>query len=547
LAQREGTTEALLIDARGGVLASKFPAAEGTRDWDPEVAAALTRGASFAGRDTDPARRGDYEFIVPVNLPWGRFAYQTSFDHRTLDRELSDLRRTLALVWLLALGIGGGVFYLVGGRALMRSHQIALRRATRDGLTDLPNHRAFQEELASGIAQATRYGEAFSLLLLDIDDFKLLNDGHGHLHGDQVLKNVAAVLREGRVGDRAFRIGGDEFALILPKTDTDGAHVRARRLLRAFGPAGARASVGIGTLSGDVSGETLRAQADVGLYESKRRGGHQATHFQDIDHQVTLASSDKQQALIRLIGEERIETVYQPIWDLSTGTLIGLEALTRPDPEYGFSGPEEAFNVAEQMGRVRPLDILCATRAVRVGAQLPEGALLFINLSPHTLELDSDGDEWFHTAVQNAQLLPERVVVEVTERFSGRTEAVVNSLKKLRDRGFKVALDDVGTGNAGLEMLRQVDADFVKLDRSIVAAATTEPTARAVLMAMATFAHGTGSYVIAEGIEDQETLDFLDHIGKQHRTIGNIIRGGQGFGLGRPSGNTRPEPPRLRP
>ena len=101
---------------------------------------------------------------------------------------------------------------------------------------------------------------------------------------------------------------------------------------------------------------------------------------------------------------------------------------------------------------------------------------------------------------------PQAVVVEVTERFGGRTASVVKRLKQLREQGFKIAVDDVGTGNSGLEMLRKIDAEFVKLDRSIVAAAATEPGARAVLMAMATFARQTGAFVIAEGIEDEDTL-----------------------------------------
>jgi diguanylate cyclase (GGDEF)-like protein len=429
----------------------------------------------------------------------------------------------------------------------MRSHRSALRRGTQDGLTHLPNHRAFQEELSNGIAQATRYTQAFSLLLLDIDDFKMLNDRHGHLHGDKLLTNIATVLRAGRPGDRGFRIGGDELALILPNTDRIGAQVRASRLLRAFPDLGARVSIGIGTLSGDISGDALRAQADAALYESKRHGGHQATHFDDIDHHVTLTSSDQQQALIRLIDEERIETVFQPIWDLTSATLIGLEALTRPDSACGFSGPEELFNVAEQIGRVRPLDILCATHALLIGGRLPDGALLFINLSPQTLDLDSNGSDWFSTAVKDAKLAPAQIVIEVTERFGGRTEAVVKCLQHLRAQGFKIALDDVGTGNAGLEMLRHVQADYVKLDRSIVTAATTEPTARAVLMAMATFAHATGSYVIAEGIEDQETIDFLHHVGSQHLSTANLIKGGQGYGLGRPSNDTHPQSPQLLP
>jgi EAL domain-containing protein (putative c-di-GMP-specific phosphodiesterase class I) len=127
------------------------------------------------------------------------------------------------------------------------------------------------------------------------------------------------------------------------------------------------------------------------------------------------------------------------------------------------------------------------------------------------------------------------VVLEVTERFGARTDSVVVCLQRLRGEGFRVALDDVGTGNSGLEMLQKVNADFVKIDRSIVLAAPTDRAARAVLMAMATYARQTGSYVIAEGIEDEETLDFLASIDERDGDAERIIQGGQGYGLGRPA------------
>ncbi len=161
--------------------------------------------------------------------------------------------------------------------------------------------------------------------------------------------------------------------------------------------------------------------------------------------------------------------------------------------------------------------------------------LLFLNLSPQTLDLDAEQQRLAAPRRRASGAVAERVVVEVTERFGGRTAAVVKCLQRLREQGFKTALDDVGTGNSGLEMLRKVDAEFVKLDRSIVTAAPTEPSARAVLMAMATFARQTGAFVIAEGIEDDDTLQFLRGIDDHDLHVDTIIQGGQGFQLGRPS------------
>jgi len=534
--ERPGTKEAFLIDKQHMIRAAGNQAFVGTIDADPRVDAALERGASYAGREGDPRKdRSDFEFVIPVNLPSSRYAYEVTYDHRTYDAQLNAVRRILVLIGLLALIGGGGVFYLVGGRRLMRDHRAVLLRATRDGLTDLPNQRAFHDEFSQAVASATRYQDPFALALLDVDDFKLVNDRQGHPQGDATLKHVARALRESRPGDRPYRIGGDEFALLLAHTGADGARTLARRLSRDLADAGVEVSIGVSALRPGLQPDTLRAEADAALYEAKRQGGNRAAHFQDIHERVVVMTSEMKEAVRRLSEEGRLETVFQPIWNLDKETLLGVEALTRPDPSYGLSGPAEAFDIAEQIGRVRQLDVLCVENALRSAPELQEGMLLFLNLSPLTLDLDAEADAWLAPAVGRAGLRPESVVVEVTERFGGRTESVLKRLKQLRRQGFKIAIDDVGTGNSGLEMLSQIDADFVKLDRSIVVGAATEPGARAVLLAMATFARQTGAFVIAEGIEDQDTLQFLLEIEELDVASDPIIQGGQGFGLGRPS------------
>jgi diguanylate cyclase (GGDEF)-like protein len=538
VAHRPGTKEAVLIGAHHVIVQALNDARVGAQDGGPRIEAALTRGASFAGHDSGPATdRRDFEFVVPVSLPSGRYAYDVTYDHVTYDLQVGEVRTILLLVGLLGLLGGGAVFYLVGGRRLMRDHRMVLRRATRDGLTDLPNQRAFQDEFPDAVASATRYGDPLALILLDVDDFKRVNDRRGHPEGDSILRVLAGVLRSARPGDRPYRIGGDEFALLLTHTDAEGARTVARRLGRDFAEVGIEMSMGASVLRPGLAADTLRAEADTAMYEAKRQGGNRAVHFDEIQAHVMVTTAETKEAVRRLTDEGRLTTAFQPIWNLETESLLGMEALTRPDPAYGLSGPAEAFDVAEQLGRVHQLDVLCVESALRAARELPSGVLLFINIAPVTLDLDADADseDWLLPAVERAGLDPRQVVIEVTERFGGRTASVVKCLRRLRKQGFRIAVDDVGTGNSGLEMLRQLDAEFVKIDRSIVSAAATEPGARAVLMAIATFARQTGAFVIAEGIEDDDTLEFLRSIDERELSAEMIIQGGQGFRLGRPS------------
>lgn len=536
IGRRPGIREAFLIDERHIVQSADDPLSIGRFDKDARIDAALLHGASYAGPDNEPgADHRDFELVRRVTVGHRHYVFEVTYNHAIFDAQLSGVRRVLTIGGLLAVILSGIVFYLVGGRSLMRSHRIALERATRDGLTDLPNHRAFQADFPQTLAMAERNQGPVALVLLDLDDFKLVNDRHGHPEGDALLRRVAALLRAGRYGDRAYRIGGDEFALILPHTDSEGARVTAHRLQGELANAGAAVSMGVSVVRPGQSVDTVRSEADAALYEAKRHGGKRVAYYEDISEHVVITTSDKREAVHRMIDERGVAIVYQPIWNLTTGDMVGVEALARPDPSYGLSGPHEAFDVAERIGRVHELDMLCARQALALEANPHECPLLFVNLSPQTLDLDADDNNWLRATAESGGWPVDRLVVEVTERFGARTAAVIQSLERLRAQGFKIALDDVGTGNAGIEMLHRVGADFVKIDRSIVAAAPSEPNARAVLMAMATLACQTGAFVIAEGIEDEEMLDFVRHVDGNHARPINVIQGGQGYGLGRPA------------
>jgi diguanylate cyclase (GGDEF)-like protein len=532
---RTGTHETLLIDPRSRIVATSDDALLGLRNSDTRIQAALAKGTPYAGREADPRRdTRDFEFVTPLRINGHRFAFEATFDHAVFDERVAAARRSFGLIALFGLLGGSVVFYLAGGRSLVRSHRRALERATLDGLTDLGNQRAFQGDLERAVALAGRQGEALALALIDIDDFKFLNDRRGHAHGDELLLRFADVLRNGRVSDRAYRVGGDEFALLLPATDIQGATVVLRRLMRDLAEAQLTVSTGINALRPGEDQATLRDEVDAALGEAKRRGGNALVGYEEIRDSVSITTGVKVQALHRLLDERDMSVAFQPIWNLDGGSLLGVEALARPAARYGFSGPAEAFDIAEQLGRVRELDMLCVQRILAQADELPDGALLFMNIAPRTLDLEADGDGWLVAAIERSGIGLGRVVIEVTERFGGRMSSVVKSLGGLGAAGLRLALDDVGAGNSGLEMLRRVAFEFVKIDRSIVVGAMSEPGARAVLLAIATYANETGSYVIAEGIEDNETLGFVRHLEDDLTVARPHIQGGQGYGLGRP-------------
>jgi len=460
----------------------------------------------------------------------------------------------------LALGASFGEVTLIG---LVLARQVAAIRenarlyrqieahnrtlqalVTTDPLTGLGNHRAYHEEMPRALAHAARHGEALTLALLDLDDFKLINDQHGHTQGDRVLTSLGALLRERRTEDRAFRLGGDEFALLLPATTEEGAVAALNRLRQEAGQRlhGATVSVGLAALvPGAHTGETgetedpaiLREQADAALYEAKRRGRNAVVAFGEIREDAAIISGAKILAVRRLLAEREMTVAFQPIWDLERRAVLAYEALTRPAMAYALTGPQEAFDVAERIGRAHELDALCRAAILARAHELPPDALLFLNLSPASLDHALLAGDTLVAATLAAGLTPARVVLEITERSLARPGVVIREATRLRGLGFRIALDDVGAGNAGLEMLRLLPVDYLKIDRAVVAGAVTDTTTRSVLATILAFAREAGTFVIAEGIETEAMLDFVDRAGRE--PAGRTVRAVQGYLLGRPS------------
>jgi diguanylate cyclase (GGDEF)-like protein len=464
-----------------------------------------------------------------------------------MDHTLADLTAAAGTSrWAILIGEPLGLILVAGCGLVFRFYRRRLDAATRvemdhllrdamtDALTGLGNHRDFQETFALELSAARAEGAPLSLALVDLDEFKSINDRHGHKHGDRVLAAVGALLGSSYGEDQAFRLGGDEFALLLPGTTVAQAVAAMERrqsdsTWRLFG-----ATLSIGIAAG-VDAEELREEADAALYEAKRRGRNQMVTFQEIQATTAIMSSSKIRAVRRLLAEDALSIAFQPIWDLERSTVLAVEALARPDPRLGLEGPAEAFAIAEKLGRAYELDALCHRAILARAPELPTGALLFINVIPQSLEQDADMASNFARAVEAAGLRPERVVIEITERAVSRLDMVVRAATALRAAGFRIALDDVGSGNAGLEMLRRLPVDFVKVDQSVVSGAATETAARSVLAAIIAFAREAGVFVIAEGIETEEMLAFVRNVGIAATPTRGAIQGGQGFLLGRPS------------
>ena len=497
-------------------------------------------GKSYTGNEREAGERADnFEYIVPLALGLKRYALEVDHDGAVLRARVGALRGKTLWLMLAALLLAVPVFSLLGGRGLTRQHSAAVGRATRDGLTELGNQTEFQEELGRATALAARYGESLSLALVDLDDFKLANDRNGHRHGDRLLVGLAGLLRSDRPQDRAFRIGGDEFALILPRTDSAGAAARLERVRAAA--IGQLEGV---TLSGGVAeldpaapdADTAVEEADAALYEGKRRGRDRVVRFSELDGAM-LVTRSRSRALHDLLAGTPPEVAFQPIWELGEerNRIVGYEALARPDAGHALS-VGEAFEIAERTGRAHDLDALCRRGTLARAHDLPEGALLFMNVAPQSLDQDELAGDALLRSVCFAGLTPDQVVLEITERSSARLDRVVREATRLRGLGFKLALDDVGAGNAGLEMLRTLTVDFIKIDRAVIADSCVGGSARAVLHAVTSFAAEMGAFVIAEGIETEAMLDHVRIPPRREDSSHRIgVQGVQGYLLGRPS------------
>lgn len=530
-----GVRRTLVISATGDAIGATSAKDEPRHDRGAAFAQVLSTGEpAFASSYLDG--REVFEYFSRVELGGEKYIFEVEIAPTILAKQLAALRlaslRALALSALLSLPL----LYLLGGRALATRFTAAEDQATLDSLTQLSNHRAFQESLLQGVTRAWRFREPLTLVLVDVDDFKFVNDSRGHQEGDEILVNLAAALRTGREMDLAFRIGGDEFAVIMPRTEIGGAMVAVERLRQAAVQRMGKTTISVGVASfdaADVDASALRERADLALYEAKRRGRDQVVAFTQIADSAPVRTSAATIAAVRqLLTTRRMGAAFQPIWNLETHSIIGFEGLARPATEYRLAGPEDAFSGAARLGRVDELDALCREAVLsRVGG-FPADALLFLNVAPEVFDHGGGVGERLRREVEAVGLVPARVVIELTEHASERMDLVIGQLQGLRDLGFQLALDDVGAGDTGLGLLGRVQPAYVKVDRSVVASAADGGSGRAVLAAIIAYATESDAIVIAEGIETPNMLNVVRRAGTGSAPV--QIVGGQGYLLGRP-------------
>jgi diguanylate cyclase (GGDEF)-like protein len=375
--------------------------------------------------------------------------------------------------------------------------------AASDPLTGLGNYRAFQEQLAATVAEG---GEA-SVIVLDLDHFKALNDTFGHAEGDRVLQATATALSR-TVGESGFvaRVGGEEFAILMREVDEQVAAAvaeRCRRALARLAVPGAALTCSAGVAAFPAHATTvaqLLQAADGALYWAKRSGRNR-TRVYDPGHVVALTLREQRREVDALLASTgALVPVFQPIMEVATGRVAGYEALAR------FTAPFERppplwFAQAHRCG----LGPVLEARAIRVALAVearPPGTFLALNVSPASL-LSPEVDA----------ALPhdlEGIVIELTEHEAFDADGALDlALTALRARGARIALDDAGAGYAGLQQLIRVRPDIVKVDRSLVAGIHEDGSKLALLEALARFATTTGAAVCAEGVEELAELRAL--------------------------------------
>ena len=399
-------------------------------------------------------------------------------------------------------------------------------QALHDGLTALPNRILLQDRLAQAILTAQRASQPLALLVIDLDNFREVNDTVGHHVGDSVLREVASRLRAHvRASDTLARLGGDEFALLASDTSSVGAARIARNCLHVLErpwqigeqPLEIGASVGIALFPDHGSDPAaLLTRAEVAMYLAKRSGSEFAVYSSDHDphHATRLTLSGE---LRKAIEREELVLHYQPKVQLATGAVTGVEALARwQHPTQGLVAAGEFVPLAERSGLIKKLTRwVLASAAAQFRAWMSAGIQMrvAVNLSMRDLH-DPQLPETIAYLLGETGIDAEQLELEITESvLMADPELTIRHLSRVRNMDVRVAIDDFGTGYSSLAYLQRLAIDTLKIDRSFVSRASTDEGSLSIVRATIDLAHSLKLEVVAEGVEDAATAALLAGLG----------------------------------
>jgi diguanylate cyclase (GGDEF)-like protein/PAS domain S-box-containing protein len=414
------------------------------------------------------------------------------------------------------------------------------RQSFYDGLTGLANRALFMDRLAHALQRRGRLEAAPAVLLVDLEEFRAVNDSLGHVAGDELLVTVARrLVRIVRPSDTVARLGGDEFAVLLESADQPAAEQAAQRILAAIDlPMQAQghevfvhACVGIAAADDVTATSELLRHAELALHsaqaESKRQG-HKSRRrvFDPSMHLEARRRLDLRRELQMAVDRAELLLRYQPIVRLDSGRIVAVEALVRwQHPAMGIVSPADFIPMAEESGLIVPIGGWVLQEAVgwiqtinapREAAQPVRGLNVSVNLSPRQLA-EPNLQQWIQEALTSSGLDPRRLVIEITESVLVEdADTVVPVLGQLRDQGVRVAVDDFGTGYSSLSYLRRLPIDVLKIDRSFVGGITEAAEDAAVARAVVKLAEALSLATVAEGIETPEQAQALADLGCTH-------------------------------
>jgi diguanylate cyclase (GGDEF)-like protein len=408
--------------------------------------------------------------------------------------------------------------------ALELAHQ-----AVHDALTGLPNRIQVADRLEQALARASATDFEVAVLFIDLDRFKLINDGRGHAAGDELLVAVAARLRGVvRAGDVVARFGGDEFVVVCEdQTAAFEAALVAGRILDALREPVVvdgqeiflSASIGIAMADGSASPESLLRDADAAMYRAKEKGRARSEFFDATMRTEALDHLETQSALHRALERDELRVFYQPVIDLSTGDVAGVEALVRWEhPQHGLVPPVAFIPLAEETGLIVPIGAWVLDQATAQAARWRErswGRSLTVNVNLSARQLrQPDLIPTIMASLLESGTDPSWLCLELTETtFMEDARSHREVLEGIQGLGVGLAIDDFGTGYSSLTYLKRLPVSVLKIDQAFVRGLGRDAADTAIVKSVIDLAHALGLVVVAEGVEDGDQVAHLRKLG----------------------------------